>query len=293
MTGETALKWVDKKYSYLAKLNDKIWSFAEVGLQEHKSAKLLAAELEKAGFSVEIGVAGMPTAFYASWGSGRPKIGFLAEYDALPHLSQKVSADRDPVKVDAPGHGCGHNTYGVAVLGAVLALQAEMKKDSLPGTIVFYGCPAEETGVGKVFMARAGVFDDLDCSLTWHPGAVNTITMSSSNAVDSVKWTFYGRSAHAAGNPDQGRSALDAVELMNVGVNYLREHVVQDARIHYVTTKGGGEPNVVPAEAQVWYYIRAPRRQDVDDLHARITKIAQGAALMTETTYKEELLAGE
>lgn len=291
MAGETALKWIEAKRQFLAGINDRIWEFAEVGLQEYKSAELLAAELEKAGFKVERGVAEMPTAFTATWGSGRPKIGFLAEYDALPHLSQKASPVREPLRQDAPGHGCGHNTYGAAVLGAVLALKEEMVRDNLPGTIVFFGCPAEETLIGKTFMARAGLFDDLDCALTWHPGAFNTVSLSSSNAMNSAKFTFYGRSSHAAGDPENGRSALDAVELMNVGVNYLREHIIEEARIHYVITKGGGEPNVVPAEAQVWYYVRAPRRQDVDAIFARVLKIAEGAALMTETTFKVDLLA--
>lgn len=291
MAGEIAVKWIEAQRQFLAGINDRIWAFAEVGLQEYKSAELLAAELEKAGFKVERGVAEMPTAFTATWGSGRPKIGFLAEYDALPHLSQKASPVREPLRQDAPGHGCGHNTYGAAVLGAVLALKEEMVRDNLPGTIVFFGCPAEETLIGKTFMARAGLFDDLDCALTWHPGAFNTVSLSSSNAMNSAKFTFYGRSSHAAGDPENGRSALDAVELMNVGVNYLREHIIEEARIHYVITKGGGEPNVVPAEAQVWYYVRAPRRQDVDAIFARVLKIAEGAALMTETTFKVDLLA--
>ena len=290
MGGKIASKWIEDNKADLAEINDKIWEFAEVGLQEFKSAELLAQELEKSGFKVERAVAGMPSAFVATWGEGRPKIGFLAEYDALPHLSQKVSTKKEPVKEDAPGHGCGHNTYGAAVLGTVIGLKQEMEEKKLKGTIVFYGCPAEETLVGKVFMARDGLFDDLDCALTWHPMMFNTGWYSTSNAMNSVKFTFYGRSAHAAGNPEQGRSALDAVELMNVGVNFLREHVISDARIHYVITKGGGEPNVVPAEAQSWYYVRAPRREDVDHIFERVVKIAQGAALMTETEMKMEIL---
>lgn len=292
MAGEIAISWIDRNQEYLNKISDTIWDYAEVGLQEYKSSRLLADELEKAGFTVERGVADMPTAFVATWGSGRPKLGFLAEYDALPHLSQKVVPYREPVRPGAPGHGCGHNIYGAAVLGGVLALKEEMEKEKLPGTIVFYGCPAEETLVGKVFMARAGLFDDLDCALTWHPGGFNTVWLSMFNAMNSVKFTFHGRAAHAAGNPEQGRSALDAVELMNVGANYLREHVVQEARIHYVITNGGGEPNVVPPEAQVWYYVRAPRRTDVDDIFERLIKIADGAAMMTDTSYDMQFLTG-
>lgn len=292
MAGERAISWIEEHREYLNEISDTIWDYAEVGLQEYRSSKLLADELEKAGFTVERGVADMPTAFVATWGSGRPKIGFLAEYDALPHMSQKVVPYRDPVRPGAPGHGCGHNVFGAAVLGGVLALKEEMEKENLPGTIVFYGCPAEETLVGKVFMARAGLFDDLDCALTWHPMSFNTLWLSTSNAMNSVKFTFHGRAAHAAGNPEQGRSALDAVELMNIGANYLREHVIQEARIHYVITNGGGEPNVVPPEAQVWYYVRAPRRKDVDDIFERLVKIADGAAMMTETTYDMQFLVG-
>lgn len=291
MSGSVARQWIEQNGKHLAEINDLIWEYAEVGLQETKSAKLLADELERAGFKVERGVADMPTAFTATFGSGSPKIGFLAEYDALPHLSQKAQPTREPLVADAPGHGCGHATYGTAVLGAVIALKAEMERDHLPGTIVFLGCPAEETLVGKVFMARAGLFSDLDCALTWHPGTLNSVSMSSSNAMNSAKFTFYGRTSHAAGDPQNGRSALDAVELMNIAVNYLREHVIEEARMHYVITKGGGEPNVVPAEAEVWYYVRAPRRQDVDEIFERVKKIAEGAAMMTETTWKYDLLA--
>lgn len=292
MAGKTAIKWVEDNKAMLADVNDKIWTYAEVGLQEYKSAKLLADKLEEAGFTLERGVAGMPTAFVATWGSGGPKIGFLAEYDALPHLSQKAVPYKEPVTPDAPGHGCGHNTYGAGVLGAVLGLKEEMVKDNLPGTIVFFGCPAEETLVGKVFMARAGLFNDVDCALTWHPMAFNTAMNGLFTAMNSVKFSFYGRAAHAAGNPEHGRSALDAVELMNTGVNYLREHVVQEARIHYVVTKGGGEPNVVPPEAEVWYYVRAPLRSQVDEIYERVKKIAEGAALMTETECKIRFLVG-
>ncbi|WP_018962555.1 amidohydrolase [Coprothermobacter platensis] len=285
MAGETALNWVGKHRDYLSEVSDTIWDYAEVGFQEFKSSKLLADELEKAGFTVERAVAGLPTAFVATWGSGSPRLGFLAEYDALPGLSQKVTTHREPVKEGAPGHGCGHNIFGAGVMGAVIALKEEMKEDKLPGTIVFYGCPAEELLAGKVFMARAGLFDDLDCALTWHPMGFNMVSLGSMTAMNSVKFTFHGIPAHAAASPEQGRSALDAVELMDIGANYLREHVVQEARIHYVITNGGGEPNVVPPEAQVWYYVRAPKRKDVDAIFERLVKIADGAAMMTDTTY--------
>ncbi len=291
MIGKKAIDYIEQNKDFLTDVSDKIWEFAEVGLQEEKSAKLLADILEEKGFVVTRGVAGMPTAFEAKWGSGQPKIGFLAEYDALPHLSQKVKAEKDPLVEDAPGHGCGHNLYGAGVLGSVLALQKEMKEDNLDGTIIFYGCPAEETLVGKVFMAREGLFDDLDAVLTWHPMSLNTAWSGSSNAMNSVKFNFHGITAHAAGDPHNGRSALDAVELMNTGVNFLREHIIQSARIHYVITNGGGEPNVVPDKAQVWYYVRAPKRNDVDEIFERVVKIAKGATLMTETTMDYKILA--
>lgn len=291
MAGEVGVNWIEGNKGRLSEVSDHIWAWAEVGLQEHRSVRLLEEELARAGFRVTSGVAGMPTAFTATWGGGGPVIGFLAEYDALPHLSQKASPERRPPKDDAPGHGCGHNLLGVGVLGAALGLKEEMVRDNLPGTIIFYGCPAEETLVGKVFMARDGLYDGLDAALTWHPGDLNSLWASRAQAMNSAKFTFHGRAAHAAANPDQGRSALDAVELMNIGANYLREHVPEDTRIHYVITKGGGEPNVVPAEAQVWYYVRGSARRFVDDVYGRLIKIAQGAALMTETTFDVELLS--
>ncbi len=292
LAGEVATGWIERSRDRLIGISDRLWGWAEVGLQEYKSAGLLEDELGKAGFQVTSGVAGMPTAFTATWGSGKPVIGLLAEYDALPHLSQCASAECRPLSEGAPGHGCGHNLLGAGVLGAVLGLKEEMAHDRLPGTIVCYGCPAEETLDGKVFMARDGLFDTLDAALTWHPGDLNSLWASRSQAMNSVTFTFHGRAAHAAVNPDQGRSALDAVELMNIGSNYLREHVPEDTRIHYVITGGGGEPNVVPAEAKVWYYVRGSSRRDVDDVYARILKIAEGATLMTGTTFEVGFLSG-
>lgn len=292
MAGKVALNWVDDNQEFLNDISDKIWNYAEIGLLENKSAALLTGELEKAGFEVERGVAGMPTAFVATWGSGSPRIGFLGEYDALPHLSQKVSTKKEPLIPDAPGHGCGHNIFGTAVLGAVLALQAEMKKDNLPGTIIYFGCPAEETLTGKIFMSRDGVFKNLDSVFTWHPLSFNTVSAASTLAMNSARFTFHGRSSHASVDPHEGRSALDAVELMNVGANFLREHVIPEARIHYVITNGGGEPNIVPPHAQVWYYVRAPKREIVEEIFGRLKKIAEGACLMTETTHEMKILTG-
>ncbi len=290
MTGEIGLKWIDEHSLRLIETSDKIWEFAEIALHEYQSSQLLQEQLKEAGFLVENRVAGMPTAFRAKWGHGNPVIGFLAEYDALPGLSQKPLPTKEPVKEGAPGHGCGHNLLGTAVLGAALGLKAEMEVNKLPGTIVMLGCPAEEILTGKIFMAREGFFDKLDVALTWHPQSLNGVMNCGWMAMNSVKFDFHGVSSHAAFAPELGRSALDAVELMNVGVNYLREHVSSNARIHYVITNGGKEPNVVPDYAQVWYYIRAPKRDELNAIYERVTEIAQGAALMTGTRLQVNLL---
>lgn len=273
-------------------LSLKVWNYAEVGLQERNSWKVLADYLARHGFSIENPVGEMPTAFCARWGTKGPTIGFLGEYDALSGLSQKVASKREPLVEGAPGHGCGHNLLGVGSLGAALALKEYLESKNIEGTVVYYGCPAEETLIGKVFMARDGLFNNLDAAITWHPTDLNTVQMGSSNGVNSAKFRFYGKTAHAAGDPYNGRSALDAVELMNVGANYLREHVIPDARIHYVITNGGGQPNVVPADAEVWYFVRAPRRRQVEEIYERLQDVAKGAAIMTGTTFEVRLLAG-
>ena len=261
-----------------------------MALHEDKSAAVLVAALQAEGFKVTTGAGGMPTAIVAEWGQGKPVIGFLAEYDALSNVSQKPVPTRDPVIPNGPGHGCGHNLLGTAAYGAAIALKKQLEAEGLTGTVRFYGCPAEENLSGKAFMARDGVFDDCDIALTWHPGAVNRVRGGSSLANNAAYFTFYGRAAHAAGDPYNGRSALDAVQLMNMGVEFLREHMPPRSRMHYVITNGGGQPNVVPPEAQVWYLVRAARRDAVDDLWERVIKCANGAAEMTETTYKIELL---
>ncbi|MGI6344731.1 MAG: amidohydrolase [Bacillota bacterium] len=246
MAKKTVLDWIDQHSQQLTRLSDKIWELAEVGLKEQQSAAALIATAKEHGFTVEEGVAGMPSAFVASFGSGHPVIAILGEYDALPGISQQAHYQKQPLHEGAAGHGCGHNLLGVAALGGAIAAKEAMVKHNLQGTVRYYGCPAEETLVGKVFMVRDGLFDDVDISMTWHPGTDNVLWSASSLAMNSAKFTFHGRSSHAAGDPENGRSALDAVELMNVGANYLREHVSTDARIHYVITNGGGEPNVVP-----------------------------------------------
>ena len=287
-----AIEWIEENKGRLVEISDAIWEYAELGFVEYKSSKLLADELEGHGFEVERGVAGIPTAFVASYGSGKPVIGVMGEYDALPGLSQKKLPYKEPINVGAPGHGCGHNIHGTSGMGGALAVKAAMEKAGIPGTIKFFGCPAEEMLSGKVWMVRDGVFDGVDACLSHHPSSMNTAGLSSSNANNAVKFHFHGKTSHAAGSPEQGRSSLDAVELMNVGVNFLREHVIQDARIHYVIEEGGGQPNVVPDYARSWYLIRAPERDQLEPIYDRILKIAEGAALMTETTLEVEFVKG-
>lgn len=280
---QTAVADVVARTSELVEVNKAIWNFAELGLEEHKSSALLVGKLKAAGFEVKTGVSSMPTGFVASYGSGKPIIGILAEYDALPGLSQKMSPIREAVTEGAPGHACGHSGLGTGALGAALAVKAAMEKHKLPGTIRLYGTPAEETIIGKIYMLLDGQFDDLDVCLHWHPSTKNGTWNASSKAVVSAKFTFSGTPAHASVSPDSGRSALDAVELMNVGVNFMREHVKEDARLHYVITDGGGAPNVVPGKATVWYFIRADQHKDVELYFAWVNDIAKGAALMTRT----------
>ena len=280
---------IDARQKELNATNKAIWEFAEVGLEEVRSSALLVEKLKAAGFKVRTGVAEMPTAFVAEFGSGQPVIGILAEYDALPGLSQKAAPQRDPVTADAPGHGCGHSGLGTGALGAALAVKAAMDKHSLPGTVRLYGTPAEETLIGKVYMTLAGEFDGLDACLHWHPGSRNDVWNGESKAAVSAKFTFAGVTAHASGSPDKGRSALDAVELMNVGANFMREHLREDARVHYVITNGGGAPNVVPAKATVWYYVRANQHADVERNFAWLRDIAEGAAKMSRTTVSVQI----
>jgi aminobenzoyl-glutamate utilization protein B len=267
----------------LVAINQDIWNFAELGLQEFRSAERLTGVLEKAGFRVKKGVSGMPTAFVAEYGSGKPVIGILAEYDALPELSQQVAPARAPVAGRTTGHGCGHCALGTAAVGAALAVKEVYDKHKLKGTLRVYGTPAEETVIGKVYMTLDGQFKDLDVCLHWHPGSGNRIIYSTSKALISAKFTFKGLPAHASASPSKGRSALDGVELMNVGVNYMREHIKETSRIHYVITKGGEQPNVVPATAQVWYFIRANAHEDAERQFDWIRDIAEGAAKMSRT----------
>ncbi|MHC4875404.1 MAG: amidohydrolase [Planctomycetota bacterium] len=286
---QTAVADVDQRADELKQVNHTIWELAEVGLEEYESSKLLVTKLRQNGFKVEHGVSDMPTAFVASYGSGQPIIGILAEYDALPGMSQKAKPERSPLKDGAAGHACGHSGLGTGALGAALAVKAAMERHKIQGTIRLYGTPAEETVIGKIYMLLDGQFDDLDICLHWHPSTKTGVWAGSSKAVVSVKFTFDGVSAHAAGNPEKGRSALDAVELMNLGVNFMREHVKEDARMHYVITDGGGAPNVVPPKATVWYFIRADNHEDVEYYFKWVNEIAQGAAMMTRTKLKVQI----
>jgi len=278
-------KAVDSYKGKAISLNDEIWKYAELRFHENKSAELLSDTLEKEGFNVERGLAGIGTAFRAVYGTGRPVIGILGEFDALPGLSQRAGAfEKEPIVEGGSGHGCGHNILGAASLTAAVAVKEYLEEHGSKGTVIFFGCPGEEGGSGKAFMARAGVFDSLDAALTWHPGTHNAVFHAETLANYQVYFKYFGRSSHAAASPYLGRSALDAVELMNVGVNYLREHMIPQARVHYaVTDTGGKSPNVVQAEAEVLYLIRAPQVKQVDELYHRVCDIAKGAALMTGT----------
>ena len=292
MLGKTAQQIIEEKSNILRELAIKIWENPEIGYREEKACQWTAEILENEGFKVEKGYVGVPTSIRAVWGEGKPVIGFLGEYDALPGMSQKLATVKEPIEAGGAGHGCGHNLLGAAHVGAVIGLKKEMEEKDLKGTIVFYGCPAEETLTGKTFMARGGAFRDLDIAFSWHPAAANSITMGRMTALNSAKFHFKGITAHAGGDPHNGRSALDAAELMNVGANFLREHVTDDVRIHYVLTEAGTAPNIVPDKATVWYYIRALSREAVIDTYERLIKVAQGAALMTETEVDIEFLGG-
>jgi aminobenzoyl-glutamate utilization protein B len=289
---EAALKSLTANYDADKKTALQIWDFAEVGYKENKSAALHVQHLKDAGFTVEMGVAGIPTAFVATYGSGSPAIGILAEYDALPGLAQNAVPEKSVIAGKNAGHGCGHHLFGTASVSAGIAIKELIASGKLKGTIKVFGSPAEEGGSGKVFLVRAGLFNDLDAVIHWHPDDVNGVTTTSALANKSAKFKFYGISAHAAAQPDQGRSALDAVEAMDNMVNMMREHIPQETRIHYVITSGGKAPNVVPDFAEVYYYVRHPKRKDVVEIFDRVVKAAEGAAMGTGTTMKYDIIGG-
>ncbi len=287
---ETLLKQMDTRAAHYGDVSRQIWEFAEVGYKEFKSAELLKAELRHAGFSVEENVAGIPTAFTATWGQGRPVIAVLGEYDALPGLSQAASPERKPLLDGAPGHGCGHNLLGTASLFAAVSIKDWLAAKKTPGTIRFYGTPAEEGGGGKLYMARAGVFQDVDTVVSWHPADSNGASKQSSLAIISAKFKFYGKPAHAAAAPEVGRSALDGLMVMANAVEFMREHVPESTRIHYVVSNGGSAPNVVPEFAELFLYARHPSMPVLDGIWNRIVKCAQAGALATETRMEMELI---
>lgn len=291
---ETAIAAIEEKKEKITHIADCIWDYAELSLQEVRSAELYCRVLEEEGFQVERGICNIDTAFSASYGSGRPVIGILAEYDALSGLSQKAgSLTREELHAGGCGHGCGHNLLGAGAFAAALGVKAYLESSGNPGTVVLYGCPGEEGGAAKAFMARDGVWKDLDAALTWHPEDVNEVATGSSNSCIQVQYKFQGVASHAAGAPEQGRSALDAVELMNIGVQFLREHMSDKARIHYAITDAGGcSPNVVQPRASVLYMVRSNHVSEAVSLQERVDKIAEGAALMTDTTFERKFIDG-
>lgn len=291
---QAALAAIEAKKDIITHVADSIWEYAELSLQEYRSCRLYCEVLEKEGFRVERGIAGIETAFSAEFGDGRPVIGILAEYDALSGLSQKAgSTEREEIVGGGNGHGCGHNLLGAGALAAALGIKAYLEQTGHPGTVVLYGCPGEEGGAAKAFMARDGVWKSLDAALTWHPEDVNEVATGSSNSCIQVQYKFTGVAAHAAGAPEMGRSALDAVELMNIGVQFLREHMSDRARIHYAITDAGGcSPNVVQPKAGVLYMVRSNHVSEAVELQKRVDKIAEGAALMTETGFERKFIDG-
>ena len=294
MGKQTVWEEIDKKSAEILEASDQIWGCAETAFTEHQSMKVLCELLRKEGFQVEEGLAGVETAFKGTFGSGKPVIGFLGEFDALSGLDQEAGAtEKKQLHAGAPGHGCGHNLLGAGTLAAALAVKAYLEENPGKGTVILFGCPSEEKGNGKTIMARDGIFEGVDAALTWHPDTANAVWTTSSLANVSVFFNFKGVTSHAAAAPELGRSALDAAELMSVGVNYLREHIISDARIHYAYRDVGGiAPNVVQGHSRVHYFIRAPKSWQVQEIYKRVIDVAEGAAKMTGTEMTYELYAG-
>jgi aminobenzoyl-glutamate utilization protein B len=289
---EAVLKALDAKSDFYGGIAKQIWSNPELGYLETKSSELLQKTLSDAGFAVKAGVADIPTAFVAEYGSGKPVIGIMAEFDALPGVSQSAFPFKDPVVQGGAGHACGHHLFGAASVAAGISVMDWMKANKIKGTIRVYGTPAEEGGGGKVYIARAGLIQDVDVMMHWHPGSDNEAGATSSLANISTKFRFYGEASHAAAAPERGKSALDAVESMNFMVNLMREHVPMETRMHYVITRGGEAPNVVPAFAESYHYVRHPDAMVVKEIFARMVKAAEGAALGTQTRMEYEVING-
>ncbi|MEO9968559.1 MAG: amidohydrolase [Hyphomonadaceae bacterium] len=289
---DAVLSGIDANYDTNASVAQQLWEWAELGYQETRSSQLLRDTLAENGFKIEAGVADIPTAFTASWGEGGPVIAILAELDALPGINQSQSGTRDPIEGKHAGHACGHNLFAAGSLGAAIAIRDWLEETGTPGTVRLYGTPAEEGGSGKVYMVRAGLFDDVDIALHWHADDENSAAAQTSLANRSAKFRFAGVSAHAAGAPERGRSALDGVEAMNIMANMMHEHIPQDARMHYVITSGGNAPNVVPDFAEVFYYVRHPEADGVEAIWSRLENAARGAALGTDTDVEWEIIHG-
>ena len=294
MDKQGVIKYLEERASDFYALSDKIWGNAEIRFKEKESVKDYVSFLEKEGFSVTVGLAGLKTAFSATWGSGKPVIGFLGEYDALPGLSQKAGvAEKSPIEENGNGHGCGHNLLGVGALMGAVGYKHFLESEGKSGTVIYFGCPAEEGGSGKTFMAREGCFNQLDAALSWHPADINMMPPGPVLANDSIRYSFLGKASHAAAAPEAGRSALDALELMNISVQFLREHMPSSARIHYaITDTGGISPNIVQSHASALYQIRAPYAPELASLYERVNNIAKGAALMTDTQVEIKFLKG-
>ena len=291
-TKQDVINSIDARYDQYSSSAKKIWDFAEVGFQETQSSALLQQTLKDAGFTLQANVAGMPTAFTATYGSGKPVVGILGEFDALPGVAQQAVPELKPIPGQVAGHACGHHLFGVASAAAAIAVKDWMIANKKTGTLRFYGTPAEEGGSGKVYMVRDGLFNDVDVVLHWHPSSMNSASYGSSLANKTGKFRFYGVASHAAASPERGRSALDGVESMDLMVNMLREHIPQETRIHYVITRGGEAPNVVPAFAEVYYYVRNPKRDNVKSIWERVENAAKGAAMGTGTRVEVEVTGG-
>jgi aminobenzoyl-glutamate utilization protein B len=287
---QAAFEWIEANRAMITGVSDSIWEYAELPMEEVESSRLLADTLEKHGFQVERGVAGMPTAFVATYGSGEPVLGFLAEYDALPGLSQKAVPHQDALVPGGSGHGCGHNLLGTGATAAAIAVKHVMETHHLKGTVKLFGCPNEENDVGKVFMAREGLFSSLDAAVDWHPASVTGVALMGSHAIHNFTVTFTGKAAHAGGDPWDGRSALDGVELTNVAVNYLREHVKPTVRIQYAVIEGGSVPNIVPDRAVAWYNTRDVTFAGSEEVFEKVRTIADAMAVATGTEVETTLL---
>jgi aminobenzoyl-glutamate utilization protein B len=283
---------VEKHKDELIRISDEIWAAAEIAFQETKSSKALADYAEANGFTVERGVAGMPTAFVATYGSGSPVIGILGEFDALPGLSQKTVPTKDPLEEGAPGHGCGHNMFGTASLGAAIAAKELMEQGKIQGTIKFFGCPAEEKYFGKVWMVREGVFDGVDAVLDWHPGAATKVNVQTGLALVDFIVEFTGQAAHAASDPWNGRSASDALELYTAGINAYREHVKPSVRMHYHIQDAGKVVNVVPDYSRIWVRVRDTNKEGLEPVYQQVQRMAEGAAIMANVEHKVSLVSG-